>query len=412
MLRRFQSVPEWAWLTLAFALRAIFALKLDGRMVQLDENAYDAAAWSVASSGSFGPPGTVIAPLPPLFFSLFYLAGHYPVLARLGQGAVSTATAWALGRATREWTGSELAGRLALALAAVYPFFVYYSGTLLTESLYLACLVAGFLELGRAVRAPRGDPRSAAKAGLWLGVAALARAEGAFIWAVLWALAALAAARRVWPWRAWAVGVACWALPILGWCARNRAVAGRFALDLHGGATLLHGTRYFELNEMDTAYAEAALQREPWYAETNALPDAERDEALRAKAFEYMKEDPWRMFSQWRRKFVNFWRFYPRTDKIYADDDRSRPAAGAKRWALTAVSLLFEPWLILGGWAGLLLLASKDPRAFALPLFILGTLGIHLISVSQMRYRLPAMPWLILGLAWLAATRLERKSAR
>lgn len=405
-MRVLGKLPDWAWLALAFALRAAFALKLDGRMIQLDENAFDAVAWNLAASRSFGPPGTVMPPLPPLFFSLFYLVGHYPVLARLGQAVVSTAAAWALGTAAREWTGSKLAGRLSLAIAAVYPFFIYYSGTLLSETLYVACLVAGMLELGRAVKGPGGET-SAAKAGLWLGLAALARAEGAFIWAVLWALAAIAAARRVWPWRAWAVAAACWALPILGWCARNKAVTGHFALDLHGGRTLLHGTMFFELNEMDTSYAEAALQSEPWYQEAQALPEGERDAFFKAKAFAFMRENPWRMLAQWRRKFVSFWRFYPRTDKAYADDVRSRPAAGASRKALAIVSLLFEPWLILGGAAGLSLMMRKDPATFAMPLFVLGTMGIHLISVSQMRYRLPAMPWLILGAAWLIARRLE-----
>lgn len=405
-MRTFLRIPDWAWLALAFALRAAFALKLDGRMIQLDENAFDATAWSLAASRSFGPPGTVMPPLPPLFFSVFYLVGHYPVLARLGQAAVSTATAWALGLCAREWTGSKLAGRISLAIAAVYPFFIYYSGTLLSESLYVACLTAGMLELGRAVRGPRGV-LPAAKAGLWLGAAALARAEGAFIWAVLWALGAAAAARRVWPWKSWAVAAACWALPILGWCARNKATAGRFALDLHGGRTLLHGTMFFELNEMDTAYAEEALQREAWYQEAQALPEGERDALFKAKAFAFMRENPWRTLSQWRRKFVNFWRFYPRTDKVYADDDKSRPAAGMDRTLLTAVSLLFEPWLILGGIIGLALLTRSEPAAFAMPLFVLGTMGIHLISVSQMRYRLPATPWLILGAAWLIARRLE-----
>ena len=71
--------------------------------------------------------------------------------------------------------------------------------------------------------------------------------------------------------------------------------------------------------------------------------------------------------------------------------------------ALAGVSLLVEPALILGGLAGLWGLRRRWETLLPLPLFLLGTMGIHVIVVSQMRYRLPVMPILILGLASLLA---------
>lgn len=404
-MQRFFRIPEWAWLALGLALRAGMALKLDGRIIQIDENAFDAAAWSLAASGHYGPQP--ISALPPLFFALFYLAGHYPVLPRLGQALASTAAAWALGRATGELTDSERAGRLALALASIYPFFIYYSSTLMSETLYLACLTAGVWELARSLKGKDSTLGAAARAGLWLGTGALARSEGAYIWAVIWAVAGLASLRGYWSRRAWLAAVLCWLIPIAAWSARNRAAAGRFALDLHGGVTLLHGTMFFELNEQDTALAIEALRREPFYRESEGLPEGERDAVLRREAFRFMREHPVQTLGQWWAKVVSFWRFYPRTDKTYAERTGSQPAAGAGRWLLTAISLLFEPWLILGGLAGLALLVRRDPRLFPLPLFVLGTMGIHILSVSQMRYRLPVMPWLIMGACWLIAERLK-----
>ncbi|MBI4424812.1 MAG: glycosyltransferase family 39 protein [Elusimicrobia bacterium] len=409
LARRLASAPDWAWLALAFLLRAGFALALGGRLIQIDEGAFRDLALSLVRTGAIGPPGTVIAPLPTWFNAAFLLVGPAPVLPRLGQAALSTATAWLLGRAARELTGSPSAGRLTLALSAVYPFFIYYSGTLMSETLYLACLTGGLLQLYRSLLGgPEGRLRAAALAGLWLGLSALARAEGAYIWAVIWALSTALCAARRWPWKAWVAAVACWALPILGWSARNQAEAGRFALDTHGGITLLCGTMFFELNEIDTRHAFDALHRAPFWREAERLPPAEQDRFLQAKAFEFMRENPRRVLRQWAAKAVNFWRFYPRTDKPYEETATSRPSAGLGRKALVAISLLFEPALILFGLAGLAALARRRVELLGLPLFVLGTMGVHLLSVSQMRYRLPVMPLLILGACALAGPRLDR----
>lgn len=243
--------------------------------------------------------------------------------------------------------------------------------------------------------------REAAAAGAWLGLSALARPEGAYIWAVIWACAAAAVALGRWPVHAWALAVLCWALPLAAWCAHQKSALGRFALDSHGGVTLLHGTMFFELNEQDTAVAMAAMEKEPWYQEAAALPPFERDDALRRRAFTFMRENPGLTLRQWGRKFVSFWRFYPRTDKAFIENRFSNPAMGASRRLLVAASLAFEPWLIILGWIGLFKLTRRYLRLWPLPLFIIGTMGIHMISVSQIRYRLPAMPWLILGACWL-----------
>ena len=402
---RLRRIPDWAWLALGLAARAAFALHLGGGTIQIDEAGFDAGAWNLAATHGFGPPGSGAAPVAPFLFSLCYLLGHYPLRPRLLQAVVSILTAWMTGRATRDLTGSGRAGRLALAVSCVYPFFIYWSGVLMTETLYTALIVWGAWELIKSLKGLAGAG-AAARAGLALGLAGLTRPEGAYIWAVIWLAAAGACAARRWPWKAWAAAVLCWALPIVGWCARNYAAEGRFAIDLHGGSTLLHGTMFFDQNEIDTSVAVAAMEREPFYQEALRLPPAERDQALQRKAFEFMREHPKTVLRQWGRKFVSFWRFYPRRDKTFIENAVSHPGAGLSRRALVVVSLCFEPWLVLLGAAGLLLLARLDWHAFPLPLFLLGTLAVHLISVSQMRYRVPVTPWLILGAAWLICERL------
>jgi hypothetical protein len=392
----------WAWLLLALLVRVAFALKLGGRQHQIDEGAYFNTALSLASHGTLGA-GAVIPPVPVAFFAAFLkLFGTSMLWPRLGQAAVGTFTAWAVGASTEDLSGSRRAGRLALAVAAVYPFFVYYNGMLMSETLDVAVIVPGLWLLCRSLRG--GQAAEAAGAGLLLGLAALCRAEGAFIMAVVWAAAAALRRDRL---KMLALAFGIWLLPILFWCARNQAVVGRFALDIHGGMTLLHGTELFELNEVDTGVAQRAFQETPAYLSSRNLPEAERDRLYMKEAVAFMKAHPGRTLAQWTLKLATFWRLWPRTDKPYQEDAGSHPSAGLPRGALVAISLLFEPALILGGLYGLWLLRSRMLELFPLYGWLLGTMGVHVISVSQMRYRLPVMPLLILGAAVAVSRRID-----
>lgn len=392
----------WLWLTAALAVRLAFALKLGGRLYQTDELSFVEAARALAAAGRI--PG-VMPPVPVAFFALFFKLGQSLVWPRLGQAFVGAVTAWLIGAATEDLTGSERAGLWALAISCVYPFFIYYGGMTLSETWYVALTAAGLWQLCRALR--DSSARSAAVAGLCLGLAALCRAEAAFILAPIWAVAAIGCAARRWSWRAWAAGVLIWAIPLFAWCARNRAAVGAFTLDIHGGMALLHGNEFFAQNEIDTGEAYKAIEASDFYKQSLSLPDAQRDAAYKREAFAWMAAHPAETAIQWTTKLVNFWRFYPRTDKAYAENERSAPNVGLGRGLLVVVSLLFEPALILGGFYGLWLLRRSLPFLWPLWLWILGTCALHVISVSQMRYRLPVMPALMIGFAYAAAAILK-----
>ena len=216
---------------------------------------------------------------------------------------------------------------------------------------------------------------------------------------LLWLAGLVAWLLGRWSGRALCAAVLAWALPLTAWCARNRAAVGSFALDLHGGITMLHGTLLFDENEKDTAMAMAAVEKMSFYQQSLSVPMPERDRLYLRQSLSFMRENPGRVARQWRRKFVNFWRFYPRTDKTYLEASYSHPSAGLSRAALVAVSLACEPALIIGGFWGLWGLRRRWRELYPLGFFLLGTMAIHVVSVSQMRYRLAVMPILILGLA-------------
>lgn len=389
---------ELCWVAAAFLIRAAFAWLLGERFYQADEGGYSAAARSVAGCGVFGVDGKPMAgaPMTGLVIGSFYWVGGTVRAARLGGAAVSTATAWLIGRMTAELTGSRRAGLFALALAAVYPFFVYYSGLLMSETVYLAFIVPGLWLLCGSLAERGGRPLRLAAAGLLLSCAGLTRVEAVPIALVLWAAAgALCALGRL-RWGAWALAVCLWAAPLGLWMARNKALTGAFTMDTHGGMTLLHGTLLLDENEIDTGVAQAKFETLPLYEEGRHLDELSRDRLYSAAAWRYMREDPARTLRQWLRKFINFWRLFPRTDKVYPDTEKAKPGLGASRGLLVAASLAFEPALLGFGLWGAWLLRRRAWELFPLYWMVLATCGVHVIVVSQMRYRLAVMPVFIL----------------
>ncbi len=401
------------WLLIAAGLRLAFALKLGGaRLYQIDESGFVKAALGLAQSGSFGPHA--LAPLVPAFFALFFRClGPSFLFPRMAQALLGVLTAWIIGRMAQDLSGSRRAGLFALAAASSYPFFVYYNGLLLSETLYTLLATAGLWLACRNLSADRFSWAGWILGAFCLGLAALARPEAEFIAAGLWILALVFTMTRFkrLSRRAWAAGVLCWALPIAAWCARNKIEAGTFKLDDHGGITMLHGTLLLDLNEIDTSVAMRALEKMPFYERAQSLPEPERDKIYFRRALKFMAENPGKTLRQWAYKFVSFWRFYPRPRKRYTETALSSPNLGLSRAALIATSLLFEPWLILGGALGLCLLLKQRPEAALLCAFILAETAVHMISVSQMRYRLPVMPEMILGFSVLADRLLPRKPA-
>lgn len=389
---------ERAWLGLALVLRVVFALWLRDGYYQTDELGFVGGAKRFAATGLFASP-----PIPMAFFGIFFRFSERLLWPRLGQALVGTLTAWLIGRMTLSLTGSRRAGTLALVIASVYPFFIYYGGVLMSETLYVSVSVAGLWALCSSLVDGGLGLRTAAWAGVLLALAALCRAECAPITAVLWVVGAVACSAGRWRWKALLTAASCWLLILGLWCARNRAVGGRFSLDDHGGMALIHGTVLFDANEIDTGVAMREFEGTELYRRAMALDPASRDRLYIKTGLDYMKAHPGRTLKQWGRKAVNFWRFYPRLDKRYDDNPYNNPNAGFGRRALAGVSLLVEPVLILGGLAGLWGLRRRWETLLPLPLFLLGTMALHVIVVSQMRYRLPVMPVLILGLASLLA---------
>ena len=225
---------------LALALRLAYSATLPPRIVvtfEADPLTYDQIARNVLAGRGFTgasfyyPPGTEVPTafwdaLYPLFLAAVYaLSGHSIPAVRAAQallGALAVAGTYLLGRQLAR----PAVGLLAAAVSAVYPFFLYYSGQLLTETLFMALVVwlfvAGFAAVERRTALPF------ALTGALAGLAALARAE-VFLFGplfILWCVwrASKLPVRRL---RLAAAGGLAMLAVMLPWGLRNEATHGQ-----------------------------------------------------------------------------------------------------------------------------------------------------------------------------------------
>jgi 4-amino-4-deoxy-L-arabinose transferase-like glycosyltransferase len=388
-----------ALLLLGLGLRAGFALYLKEKSYQPDEGVYITLARDLRAYGVYGEGGVPTADKPPVvslgLAAVFSAFGERLWIARLLNAVLSILSAWLLFEYGTLLFGSAV-GAIAAGIAAVYPFFIYWSGILMSETAAIFFVVSA-LYLTQRVLESKGRPAEAWLAGLCWGLAVLTRAQNLWCWAALlaWIVFDRVRRREAFPFLGFTLPV----LLLAGlWMGRNHRVVGAWTMDTHSGYTMIIRTMFYDEDNIDTGVAAAALAKKDFYPEAMALPVAARDKFFFRKAVEYAREHPALYLRHCAGNFVQFWRFYPRVDKTVGVTPGT--FLFLSRNLFVALALLTEPWLILLGLAGLYF-ALKEKKAVALPaLYILCNAAIHSLVISQMRYRMPVMPLVILFAAF------------
>ena len=339
----------------------------------------------------------------PFFIAAVYLVcGVHPFAVLIAQCLLGAATCGLVGLLARRLAG-ERAGLIAAALAAFYPYGVYYCAFFLRETLVCFLFSAALLLLLRFLDEPR--PAAALAAGLVSGLCAVTFSSWLLITGALALAAAGLALRRAR--LAAALLLAAWALFPGAWTLRNYAVFGRFI----PGSTLagfnfytalivpedLRGTpREIEIEQADPKWS-AAQAMLPYYL----MDDGRQQEAFMRAAKEHIKDHPGQYLAHVARQAAKLWRFYP-YPRQYPHSYR----------LIKAASLLSDGWLIPLGLLGLFLFwrRSADARLYAAVL-LLGT-GVYALVSAIVRYRLPMMLPLIALSAAVLAEAWERRLGR
>jgi hypothetical protein len=270
---------------------------------------------------------------------------------------------------------------LAALITAVYAYFVLYTVTVMTETLYIIAVLWSLergLKLTHQIWA-RAPMRSmlvlSLSLGLSLGLATLLR-QSLLPWVPVLFLYLLWIA-----WRAGHVRAAVFTLGLTGlilvafilpWTIRNYLAYNDFLLlnsnagyAMYSAQHPMHGARFSEF--------EAAPIPEGWWGRTEPA----LDRALMRQGIQFILDDPGRYLRLCASRFRAFFEFWPTPDTTLLHNIGRTASFG-----------VFLPFMLYG-----LILALRRPRFASynglLLLFALFYTVLHVLTWAMVRYRLP-----------------------
>ena len=381
--RRHLLLPFTVWHAMALGLVA----RLAALAILPSQHFFDAHTYGVAGRELF-TTGTIVSHLVmPLYPIWVYLTGGFagsataPLLADI---LLSTATIWLLYRLTLALFDNRIAALLAAFGAALYPHFIFFATTGLTETAYIFLTVLAFLLLYRARY-------------FWGSVALVAsilvRPSLDFLAPLLILVFALAVHRAGWRTALVKLGqyVLIYLVLMAPWWLHNEIKYGRFVrLSLGGGIVMYLGNNPANKTGggvCNKRYCDHDGKNPAWQI---ADPIA-KDQALFRAGVDYMLSHPGRTVEMYGVKFLRFWRLWP-----YDEDYRTPFIIAASLLSYAPVLLLACVFLARRG-------IGDGRRLSPIYLYTLFLMAVCLITIASVRYRLPLEPFLIvLGMTALA----------
>ena len=373
-----------AILVTAFALRVLAAAIVPDQSVLLgDAVAYREVGKSLWATGQMN--ALYFMPLYPALVAVF--GPGWPQL--LIDIALSTVLVWLIYELTDAIFASKRAAILAGAVAAVYPYFIFYSIVGLTETLFMVLLLAAYLCWYR-------NAYIAASVFSVLGILTrpvldpLAPLLLLYFAIAIRGLSIKAAAKYL------AIYAGIYCLLMAPWWLHNYKAYQTFVrLNLGSGVALLSGNSPSNQsggidNNLNATMAPFAEIADP----------VARDKAMQRAALNYIKEDPGRFLIQAAKRFQRFWSPWPQTEEY------SRPLYKLISFcSFIPVLLLALVFVVLYG-------RTYFRRIAPLLLFIVYLNSLHLVFPASLRYRLPVEPFLIILAAAGAVHLVDRWSQK
>ena len=355
----------------------------------------------------------------------YALAGVHPLVPRLFQAVLAGLLyPWFAWLIARRLFGPEV-GLVSAALIAVYGYFVYYAGALMTETFYITALLWALDQL--MVIAARGPARPRLRTwlalGIALGAAVLLRqlillcVPVLFAWLVwararqlegAWARRLLTASRRL----AGGLIVTCLVIAalILPWTVRNYEAFGRFVLlNTNAGYAFFFANHPIQGTNF-TAILPGSTYHDMIPPELLGLDEAALDSALLARGIGFVEADWGRYALLTVSRVADYFEFWPSSSST-AERNVGRVLSYGVYLPLMALGLLIA--------AIRLPRSTRAAQAGVVLLCLVGGIytAIHLLSWALIRYRLPVdamlMPFAALAVTEIIAglTSLSRRYA-
>ncbi len=324
-----------------------------------------------------------------------YLAGVYalvgvrPIVARLLQAIVTGVLhPWLAHRLGRRLFG-ERVGLVAAGATAVYIYFIYYAGALMTEAFYLTVILWGLEISFSMVSAPFGSAQGksgepgtrphwlgrALGLGVLLGVTLLLRQVYLLFIPFLFIWILTAGGKR--QFRSLVVAGAVMVCAILPATLFNYRQFDRFVLlNTNAGFAFfwgnhpIYGTHFVPILPGQGAYQKLIPE------EVRVLDEAAMDQELLRRGIGFVTADPWRYVLLSLSRIPAYFQFG------YAA--KSGLVSNISRIGSFGVFLPFMIWGLIKGWS-----RRWDSPGFVLVLFAVVYSGVHLLTWALVRYRLP-----------------------
>jgi len=296
----------------------------------------------------------------------------------------------------------ETVGLIAGAISAVYPFFIYYTGTVLSEILFVAGFVGLLLclvHLGRMLDKPGSKYLwSAVGTGAVAGLLILLRSSlllFPFFLLPFWLMRAESRKKAT---LSWIVMTAAIGVTLLPWVIRNYRLVHKIV-----PTTLQVGPSLYEANSR-FATGGPAMDRIDWVEVRGGtmMSEVENNTFFRDAAMRYIRENPGRFMVMAFEKARRFWNVVP---NYAAPNPKSRIL-------YAAASLLTYVPVMLCAFLGLWLRREQAKALLLLLPPVLYFAALHMIFVGSTRYRTPIMPFIILIAAAGIETIRERIRSR
>lgn len=338
---------------------------------------YDALARSLMEGKGFqvhGEPTAFVSPLYPLFLMFVYKGiGSSPLVVGFVQsvlGAVSCGLLYLI--CSRLF--SRPVARLAGIGAALYPHLIFWTGYLLTETLFIFFVL---LLLWSAVRAFQSGQA------LWYGMTGLCLVLGGLTRPVLLGFVPLLflfflGHRSPRPFFKAFLFILCFLVPLLPWGIRNRLVLGRWIWGSSEGGYVLYMGNSVGATGGTRGYVDHADFANPPIP--GGLSEVEKNEALWRLAVRFIQERPLRFLALSTRKFANMWR-----PTYEGASWRNKVVMGGSYFLLMLPAIAG----LLQGWRG------NQRGVWILYLYLLYYVGIHMVVIGMIRFRVGAEPVLI-----------------
>jgi hypothetical protein len=326
---------------------------------------------------------------------VYALAGPNPLVARLIQavvvGLLHPYLAYRLARLLVPADAKRSVPLLAAGLTAVYPYFIYYAATLMTEPAYIAAVLASLVIVVRLSQQAEktGGIGPALLLGLALTAAVLLRQLFIllvpFLWLWLW-LAGREARRAMV--RTVLVSGGMLGLVLAITATYNYSRFNRFVLlNTNAGFAFywanhpVYGDRFVSASDMDGAYGSLIP------SELRHLDEASLDQELLRRGVGFVLDDPGRYVRLSLSRIPHYFKFWP--------DPSSSLLSNVVRVGSFGVLLPFILYGLIRPLAGAV--RHRDTgwpgQSAAALVLIYGFIGaytlVHLLSWAQIRYRLP-----------------------